>query len=148
VEFGLLTLLPFSEVGGIDLYGREEKNLWLYRKLDSWVAVSTPCPGPGCPETACFVGKLSSVLSETVVKPCRVVVLMGTVVLRTTACRQCLWTSGNTDRQFQVLPRTAVVAKSLVLAATVWTVSNLVQDKVSGTLYLHQQVGPGALLSE
>ena len=33
VEFGLLTLLPFFEVGGIDLYGREEKNLWLYRKL-------------------------------------------------------------------------------------------------------------------
>ena len=68
MEFGLLTLLPFSEVGGIDLYGREEKNLWLYRKLGSWVAVSAPCPGPGCPETACFVGKLWSVLFETVVE--------------------------------------------------------------------------------
>ena len=46
-----------SEVGGIDLYGREENSMAV-QELGSWVAVSAPCPGPGCPETACFVGKL------------------------------------------------------------------------------------------
>ena len=35
---------------------------------------------------------------------------------------------GDTDGQFQVLPRTAVVAKRLVVAETDWTVSSLVQD--------------------
>ena len=63
-------------------------------------------------------------------------------------CRQGLWTLGITDRQFQVLPRTSVVAKSLVVGEHCWTVSSLVQDLVSGMRLLQQQVGPGTLLSE
>ena len=58
VEFGLLTLLPFSEVGGIDLYGREEKIRCLYRKLGPGSQFQRLARGQAVLGRLAFVGKL------------------------------------------------------------------------------------------
>ena len=62
--------------------------------------------------------------------------------------RQCVWTLVTTVRQFQVLPRTFMVAKSLVIGDHCRTVSSLAQDLMSGIRLLQQQVGPSLILSE
>ena len=55
--------------------------------------------------------------------------------------RQCLWTLVITDRQFQVLPRTSVVAKSQVIGDHCRTVSSLVQDLMSDVRLLLAAAG-------
>ena len=55
--------------------------------------------------------------------------------------RQCLWTLVTADRQFQVLPRTFVVAKSLVIGDHCRTVSSLVQDPMSSIRLLLATAG-------
>ena len=95
----------------------------------------------------CCLGR-DDCLVEDRGNPAEGVVLVGTVVLRTTMGRQCVWTLVTTVRQFQVLPRTFMVAKSLVIGDHCRTVSSLVQDLMSGIRLLQQQVGPVVLMSE